>query len=306
MKKALILALSVFHVFSVWAGAGTRFREAVHSLDLTQPAADELQKVDSKEFEQLTNPYRYLPELAIFPSGYMNHDQEKFSRNRTQKDLAQACGEMFKDAPRELKLKCGGLCTYDDNQNFSFVVKGKYTKAEYKHNPHTFSMSVTKKLQAYGETDEGILVLLRSDDTIEAHEFFNRTMFTELSLAQLVVLANLYDISVSTKNGKVACIHQSWYEVYETIPQAVKDFMFKVSTCPRNDIEVLSTHGIPPLEDAYDDVPPLENAPMELDSANSQVLSQKNVPQKASVLGYRRKGKDWNPEVPNSKLAKTS
>lgn len=289
MKKALILAVCVFHVFSVWAGAGTRFREAVHSIDLTQPAAGELQKVDSKEFDQLKNPYRYLPELAVFPSGYMNHDQEKFSRNCTQGDLTKIFEEKLSGAscPSTLKLKCGGQCTYDhENGNFSYVVQAKYTKAEYKHNPNTFYMSGTKKLKAYAETDEGILVLLLENDTIEAHEFFNRTIFTELSLAQLAVLANLYDVSISTKNGKIAYIHQSWCEVYKTIPQKVLDFMFKVKTCHRNDIEVASLDGIPPLENMDEDVPPLEYAP-----------------QQASALG--RHDKTWTPKEQKFKLAKT-
>lgn len=289
MKKALILAVCVFHVFSVWAGAGTRFREAVHSIDLTQPAADELKKVDLKEFEQLENPYRYLPELAFFPSGYMNHDQGEFARNCTQGDLTKIFEEKLSGAscPSTLKLKCGGQCTYDhENAKFSYVVQAKYTKAEYKHNPNTFYMSGTKKLKTYAETDEGILVLLLENGTIEAHEFFNRTMFTKLSLEQLVVLSNLYDISVSTKNGKIASIHQSWCEVYKAIPQKVKDFMFKVSTYSHNDITVVSLDGIPPLENMDEDAPPLEYAP-----------------QQASVLGYH--GKTWTPKEKKSKSAKT-
>lgn len=276
MKKSLILLVSAFHVFSVWAGVGTRFREAIHSIDLTQPLATELKKINDDEFKQLKNPYRYLPELALFPSGYMNHWNQEFMQNLTQDDLAKLYQDILKDAPASLKLKSGAQCTYNsDKPNFSLTLQGKYTKGEDKHNPNTFAMFIPRQLQAYAETDEGVLVLLNSENTISAYEFFNRKIFVDLSREQLAVLANLYDISTSTNNGKIAHIHPGWYEVYNSIPKEVINFMFKIESRDSSDITVV----------------PLTSC------------EQDEHSKEASALG--RHGKSWNPKEQTAKVAKT-
>ena len=131
---------------------------------------------------------------------------------------------MLTKAPKELKLTCRGLCTYDhDQSDFSYVIKTRNKKAEY---PLNFSIRKQDKLKAYAETEDGMLVLLFPDNTIEVYENFNRAMFKDLSLAQLVILAHVYAISECIKGERWAFIHSSWYEIYATIDQKVFEFMF--------------------------------------------------------------------------------
>lgn len=220
MKIFFMLVLLLFQGFSLLAHMGARLRNTVYKMDLTQPAADQLKIFDSKKFKRLKNAYRYLPELAVYPK----YDPTDFGKTQTQPDLMEKYWEILKKAPRELKLNCRGRCFYDhDQSDFSYVIKTRNKKATF---PLNFSIRKQGKLKAYAETDDGMLVLLFPDNTIEVYENFNRDIFKDLSLAQLVILAHVYAISECIKGERCAFIHSSWYEIYTTIPEAIFTFMF--------------------------------------------------------------------------------
>lgn len=224
MKIFFMLVLLLFQGFSLLAHMGARLRNTVYSMDLTQPAADQLKIFESKKFKKLKSAYCYLPELAVYPNGSKNFDQTNFGKNQTQEKLSEKYKSILEQAPKNLKLKCGGGCTYDhDQSDFSYVIKTRNKKAIF---PLNFSIRKQDQLKAYAETEDGMLVLLFPDDTIEVYENFNRAMFENLSLPQLVILAHVYAISECIKGERCAFIHSSWYEIYATIDQKVFEFMF--------------------------------------------------------------------------------
>ncbi len=220
MKIFFILVLFLVQSFSLFAGMGARFRNTVYKMNLTQPAVDQLQAFESKKFRHLKNAYRYLPELAVYPK----YDQTDFGKTQTQQDLMKEYGEILKKAPEELKLSCRGRCSYNhDESDFSYVIKTRNKRADCSLN---FSITRKGQLKAYTETEDGMIVLRLLDDTIEVYENFNRSIFSTLSLAQLVILAHVYAISECVQGERYAFIHSDWYKIYTTIPQEVFTFMF--------------------------------------------------------------------------------
>lgn len=228
MKKYLILGISLFYFFSLKADIGSQFREAVYSIDLTQPTADQLQIFDQEGFKNLKNPYRFIPYFYSTPGWCCpNHSITEFGESKSQEFLINEYGNNLKEVPDQFTLESTIQCSYNpENNSFDIVLKIQNTPIM--KNPLGKATFLSGKPTAYCETEDGMLVLRWADGTISVYEFFKRALFNQLSLDQLIVLVNLNKVrqKCTKTNWSYAAIHQDWYEIFQTIPKKAVTFMY--------------------------------------------------------------------------------
>lgn len=256
MKFFLAYVIWLFQAVSLFAGVGAEFREAVCKIDLTQPLGTQLEQDDLKKFETLVNPYVYFSECAVFPIHWKNHDPKSFGANLLQEDLLEQYGKLMLDeTPKTLTLKSGGRCAYNSEKRMFDVYLGIH-KRKTKIMPAAV-IPLLKTVEACAETDDGILAILYTNGEMEVFELFNREIFSQLLLEQLIVLVNLYEISESRSKDvldsrNTVLIHPDWYEIFKTIPEKVVQHMFTdslhVSTDRRPFSFVVRVTQLEPLE----------------------------------------------------------
>lgn len=227
MKKYLLLGISFFCLFSLKADIGSQFREAIYSIDLTQPAADQLQIFEQEAFKRLKNPYRYIPYFYATPGWCCpDHSVTDFGEGKSQEFLLNEYGNNLKEAQDQFTLESTIECSYNPDKN-SFSIR-LTADTVITSKPLSKTIFLSEKPQSYFETDDGMLVIHMTDGRIVVYEFFKRALFNKLSLEQLIVLVNLN--KVRNKSANINCshaaIHQDWYKIFQTIPKKAVKFMY--------------------------------------------------------------------------------
>lgn len=226
MKTYLILVISLIYLFPLKADIGSEFREAVYSIDLTQPAADQLQ-IFGEEFKNLKNPYRYIPYFYSTPGWCCSgHSIMEFGESKSQEFLLNEYENELKDAPDQFTLESTIECSYDqDNDSFNIRLTADTVITS---SPLSKNIFLRGKPQSYLETEDGMLVIRWANGTIAVYEFFKRKLFNQLSLEQLIVLVNVNKVRQKciNTNWSRAAIHQDWYEIFQKIPEKAIKFMY--------------------------------------------------------------------------------